>query len=354
MLTSVRKDIEEIESRLDLILNKQIELESAMGALRVHLTDVMQSETSNLGADIALKFQEQSKGLASTISNLRSDLLEQSALEKSEIIASIAAFETRQHQQTESLRAQMAEQFQAVQARHDELLQGVETSENAALQNAELEIDDASPQALGQWNELVGARLKQFGDAQGMPRSFAWQLLQELKELIELNRQITSEEDGWGDRLDELQRALFAPERSMPWTSLTPHNSTDAQRRELRVLETAVAQMRSYVQENLLRTTGVRPLEIVPRITPFDASVHESNEFLEVPTDEAKKHNLILSVEQAGFQQVSPWGDVRLLRPARVRRYVLQNESAPAAESESEEVEIAPVEDDAPRVSGQL
>lgn len=349
MLPSVRKDLEELEVRLESIHNKQGELEAALSALRAHLITVIQGEANNLDADIAQKFQEQSKWLASNLSNLRLEILEQSALDNSQNLAAVAAFETRQHRQTESLRAQVVEGFRAAQARHEELAQRLSEMENAGRERAELEIDDVSPQAFREWGKSVGARLKKFGEAQGMPRSFAWQLLQELKELTELSRQLTDDKNGWDDRLDELQRVLFAADQTMPWTCLTPHNSTSAQRRELRALETAVAQMRSCVQENLLRATGISPLEIVPRISPFDASVHESNEFLEVPTDDEKKHNLILSVEQGGFQKVSERGEAQLLRPARVRRYVLQDESAPEA-AEVDEV----VENDAPRVSGQL
>ncbi len=361
MLPSVRKDLEELEAHLDLIQSKQGELEAALSALRVHLTSVVQGTANNLDADIALKFQEQSKWLASTLSHFRSDLLEQSQLDKSESIAVLTAIESRGRQQADSLRSQFTEQIKAAQTRHEELLrdlsrefgQRLDELERAGRERAELEIDDVSPQSLQEWSELVGTRLKRFGESQGMARSFARQLLQELKELTDLNRQLADEQTEWSDRLDELQRVLWASDRVMPWTCLTPHNSTAMQRSELRALETAVAQMRSYVQENLLQKTGIRPLEIVPRSSPFDASVHESNEFLEVPTDDEKKHNLILSVEQAGFQKTSPWSETQLLRPARVRRFVLQNESAP------QEVEIAAGEEDAlvedaPRVLGQL
>ena len=349
MLPSVRKDLESLEARLDSMLEKQTELDAALGALRVHLATVMQSETNDLDAGIALKFQEQSRWLASKFSELRADILEQNALDKSENLAVVAALETRQTRQIESLRALLAQEARTAQTRHQEFWQQLGELKRAQDRDAELEIDDVSPQALKNWSELVGTRLKKFGETQGMPRSFAGQLLQELKELTELNRQFDDENIAWEERLDELQRVLFGCDRAMPWTSLTPHNATPTQRRELRALETAVAQLRSYVQENLLRTTGVRPLEIVPRISPFDASVHESNEFLEVPTTETNKHNLILSVEQMGFQKLSSLGEAQLLRPARVRRYVLQDGELPA-----DETEIASVENDAPRLSGQL
>ena len=355
MLPSVRKDLEELEARLDLMLNKQVELETALNSLRVHLTAVVQGETNNLGTDVAQNFDAQNRWIAAKFSESRVEIMEQGALDKTENIAAIVSHGTRQHQQIESLRAQFAEQLRMTQARQDEIageLAGrLDEFEAAWRERTQLEIDDVSPQSAKAWSESVGTRLKRFGEAQGMPRSFAWQLLQELKELTELNRQFDDENIAWADRLDELQHILFASDRAMPWTCLTPHNATPAQRRELRVLETAVAQMRAYVQENLLRATGIRPLEIVPRISPFDASVHESNEFLEVPTTEASKHNVILSVEGTGFQQISPWGDAQLLRPARVRRYVLQNESVAAEESSAGELLG---EEDVPSVSGQL
>ena len=354
MLTSVRKDLEELETRLDFILNKQAELEAALEAVRVHLTAVMQGEINNLDANIRLNFGEQSRWLTSKFSELRIEIMEQGALDKSENIAAIVAFESRQHRQSETLRAQFAEQFVTLQASQQacqqDLAERLQTIEDARRERDQLEIDETSPQAVKEWCEAVGTRLKKFGESQGMARSFAWQLLQELKELTELNRQFDDENIEWEARLDELQRVLFAADQSMPWTCLTPHNSTPTQRRELRALETSVAQMRSHVQENLLQKTGVRPLEIVPRISPFDASVHESNEFLEVPTDDAQKHNKILSVEQMGFQKVSPWGDARLLRPARVRRYVLGSENAP----QSAEPAANFAEADVPRVIGQL
>ena len=361
MLPSVRKDLEELEARLDSMLGKQVELETAIAALRVHLTSIVQGEINNLETGVAQNFDAQSKWLASTLSHLRGELFELSALNTSEVSASIAAFETRQHRQTESLRAQFAEQFKALQAGQEEVARRQQAFETAWRERTELEIDDTSEQSVKEWSESVGTKLKKFGESQGMPRSFAWQLLQELKELSELNQQLSDEEVNWDERLDELQRVLFASDRAMPWTCLTPHNSTANQQRELRALETAVAQMRAFVGEKLLQTCGIRPLEIVPRLTPFDASVHESNEFLEVPTTEAGKHNLILSVEQMGFQKVSPWGETQLLRPARVRRYVLQEESASmAVDVETVEVE-SPIEStessseaDVLRVSGQL
>ena len=359
MLPSVRKDLEELEMRLDSMLGKQAELESAVSALRVHLTSIVQGEINNLETGIAQNFEAQSQWLASRLSNLRGELGEQNALDKSEVIASIAAFETRQHRQIESLRAQFAEQFKTMQAGQEEHASRLELFENAWRERDDLSINDTSEQSVKEWSEAVGTRLKKFAESQGMPRFFAWQLLRELKELTELNQQFASKETGWDERLDELQRVLFSLDRAMPWTCLTPHNSTETQRRELRALETAVAQMRSYVQEKLLTTHGIRPLEIVPRMTPFDASVHESNEFLEVPTSEADKHNLILSVEQPGFQKVSPWGETQLLRPARVRRYVLQDETvSPTVDVENFEVESPPEsresQEDVLRVSGQL
>ena len=369
MLSSVRKDLEELEARLDSLGQQQAQLEAAIGAARVHLTNVVQGEINNLETGIARNFEMQSQWLAARGFEARAAILEQGTLDKSEVLAASAAFETRQHGQTESLRAQFAEQFEALHARQDETAWRLAEFESAWRAREELEIDDASESAVVAWSEAVGARLKKFGPAQGMPRSFAWQLLQELKELTELNRQFGDKTRVWDESLDELQRALFAPERALSWTSLTPHNATSAQRRELRVLETAVAQLRSHSQENLRRATGICPLEIVPRISPFDASLHESNEFLEVPTANANKHNVILSVEQMGFQKISTGGEVLLLRPARVRRYVLQNETAPAPDAATPPEtfapetfapetfapeESSPMEEDVPRVSGQL
>lgn len=360
MLPFARRDLEEIETRLEEMLSKQVELESAVESLRAHLFTAIQGEFNNLETSVTQHFETQSNWLDSKISNLRVQLSEQSTLDKSEILASVNSFETHQHWQTESLRAQFAEQFKTMQAVQKALLQRVEIFENAWRERAEMEIDNTSEQSVKRWIESVGTRLKKFGGAQGMPRSFAWQLLQDLKELTELNHQFADEEVQWDNRLDELQRVLFVPDRAMPWTCLTPHNSSEVQRRELRIMETAVAQMRSHIQENLLREVGIKPLEIVPRLTPFDASVHESNEFLEVPTTEANRHNLILSVEQIGFQKVSPWGNTQLLRPARVRRYVWQNENKPALVEVEVEVEIEAAEvesqkeEDVLRVSGQL
>ena len=346
MLPSVRKDLEELETRLDFLLNKQAEIEAALAALRANLTQAMQGETNHLVAEIAGKFEAQNKMLATTFSELHRDLLEQSALDKTETIAAINDARAHSDKQAETLEAKFAAQLQNV---GDEMKARVETLENAWRERVELGIDETSPQTVKDWCERVGTRLKKFGETQGMARAFAWQLLQELKELTELNRQFADDTLEWEKRLDELQRVLFASEPIMPWTSLTPHNSSATQRRELRILETSVAQMRAHVQENLLQTSGIRPLEIVPRVSPFDASVHESNEFLEVPTDDAQKHNRILSVEQMGFQKISPWGDVRLLRAARVRRYVLQENVAAAVEAEA-----SAGEEEVPSVSGQL
>ena len=340
MLPSVRRDIEELETQLAAVLRKQLELASSLENLRAQLTGAMQAETAHLVAEGAERFEARNQWLTAAISQLRGDLLEQGALDKAEIVAAIADSQTGQ-----------SEALQTLAARNDELARRMENFEASWREREELEIDDSSEAALRAWSEKVGARLKRFGDSQGMPRSFAWQLLQQWKELLDLDAQFADKEIDWEERLDELERALFWPERPLDWTHLTPHNSTDSQRRELRVLETAVAQLRSHCGETLLRATGIRPLEIVPRLTTFDAKIHESNEFLEVPTDQAQRHNLILSVEKFGFQKISPWGEPRLLRAARVRRYVFREIEPVVTGIENVE---APALSDVPRVSGQL
>ena len=356
MLPSVRKDLAELEARLDTVLNQQLELQALLSQLRGDLSAALQSETEAVIQNVAGSLEAHSQWLASALSELRGEIAQQCALDKTEIIAAIA-----------TLGARNQEHFEQLQTRNDELAQQLESFEAAWRERAELEIDDVSPSALRAWMEKVGERLKRFAQAQGMARAFAWQLLQELKELGQLNAEFDDDKIEWENRLDDLARALFGAQRALPWTCLTPHNSTPEQRRELQLLETAIAQLRAHCQQQLRRATGIAPLEIVPRVTPFDASQHESNEFLEVPTTEPNQHNLILSVEKMGWWKTSDWGETQLLRPARVRRYVTQHapvkttptEAPPSAATPSDTSAIeAPisevVEEEMPRVSGQL
>ena len=359
MLPSVRKDLEELEARLDTVLNKQLELEELLAKLRADLSGALQNASDDIVHNVAASLEAQSQWLASALSELRGEIAHQCTLDKTEILAAIAASGARNQ-----------EHFGQLQTRNDELAGQLAQFEAAWRERVELEIDDVSPPALRAWSEKIGERLKRFAQSQGMARAFAWQLLQELKELRQLYDEFDDAQVVWENRLDDLARALFSSERALPWTCLTPHNSTPAQRRELRALETAIAQLRSHCQEQLRRATGIAPLEIVPRVTPFDAGQHESNEFLEVPTTQANQHNLILSVEKMGFSQTSDFGAPQLLRPARVRRYVLQHspasiapietstEAPPTAATASDDrVEAPPVEtteSEMPRVSGQL
>ncbi len=351
MLPSTRKDLEE---RIESVQSGQFQLEEKLDALPAQLSGPMQAETDHIVKRIGAAFEAQQKGAVQQLSEVKSGILQANQLNKTEILQSLADMALLQQKQIADLQTEFARQLEDLNAR-------VESFETQWRQNVSAPIDDISDEAVRVWSELIGARLKAFGAATGMPRAFALQLFQELKELKTLDAQLSEEKPNFADKLDDLQRVLFVAERALPWTCLTPHNSTDSQRRELRILETAVAQLRSYEQERLLQIAGIRPLEVVPNGTQFDASVHESNEFLEVPTPDESKHNLILSVEKPGFQQISDFGAPQLLRPVRVRRYVFHrsdNEAPVAAEVEAnaaEEVAIDEVVDDAmPRVSGQL
>lgn len=336
MLPSTRKDLEE---RIESVQNGQAQLEAKLDALPAQLMAAMQTETAQIGE----LFESQQKIAAQQILNVKAEILETNQLDKTEILQALADVALLQQQQIADLQSEFARQLENVNSR-------IESFENEWRQSLGAPIDDTSNETVRAWIEQIGVRLKAFGAATGMARAFALQLFQEWKELKTLDAQL-SEEPNFADELDDLQRVLFVVERALPWTCLTPHNSTESQRRELRILETAIAQLRSYEQERLLQIAGIRPLEIVPGGTPFDASVHESNEFLEVPTPDESKHNLILSVEKPGFQQVSEGSAPQLLRPARVRRYVFHrsDNTAPVV------AEIDETMDEAmPRVSGQL
>ncbi len=336
MLPSTRKDLEE---RIESVQSGQTQLEAKLDALPARLTAAMQNETAHIGQLL----EAQQKGVTQQLSETKGELLQANQSDKTEILQALADVALLQQKQFAALQAEFAQQLDNVNSR-------IENFEIAWRQNISAPIDDTSEEAVRAWSEQIGARLKAFGAATGMARAFALQLFQELKELKTLDAQLSENQLDFADNLDDLQRVLFV-ERALPWTCLTPHNSTDVQRRELRILETAIAQLRSYEQERLLQIAGIRPLEIVPGGTPFDASVHESNEFLEVPTPDESKHNLILSVEKPGFQQVSDASAPQLLRPARVRRYVFHrsDNTAPVV------AEIDETMDEAmPRVSGQL
>lgn len=340
MLPSTRKDLEE---RIESVQNGQAQIEAKISDLPAHLLTAMQAETRQIGDS----FEAHQQNVTQQLSEVKAEILGANQGNKTEILQALADVAALWQKQVSDLQTEFARQLETLNSR-------LESFESEYRQNLSAPIDDKSGETVRAWSEQIGARLKAFGAATGMARAFALQLFQELKELKTLAAQL-SEQTNFADKMDDLQRVLFGTERALLWTCLTPHNSTDSQRGELRILETAVAQLRLYEQERLLQIAGIRPLEVVPGATQFDASVHESNEFLEVPTPDENKHNLILSVEKPGFQQVSDSAAPQLLRPARVRRYVFHPSSGEAPIEMAAEVAVDELADDAmPRVSGQL
>ncbi|HEY0074073.1 MAG TPA: hypothetical protein VGB77_08235 [Abditibacteriaceae bacterium] len=192
-----------------------------------------------------------------------------------------------------------------------------------------------------EWSGQVKTALREFHEKGGPVGLFAHRLAAHLNDLTHLADEIATQDRAFwsgGNALDDLERRLFLPELGLRWDEVAA-NVDSAARSRLRSLETAVLQWRLAVREEVARRHGIAPLEVVPRETRFDATLHESNDFFTRSTDDKAKHDLIVAVEKPGYLQKQIGGFApRILRRALVTRFVWQ----PGAESPREQSETIP------------
>ena len=368
-MLSSRKDFEELDGTLSFLVEKQGDLERLLGALQGEIRREFSEELALAKNEIqghsGAQIERLLKGLSKTFQQIVDKLEGQHA----EIERELEILKAQNFEQA-AAQNKMVAALNELRATAGQLGEQIEAHHGEWREATDYALRDETPSALREWCDHIADELRGFGDCQGIVRQFAGRLLKTLTVLRALLERTGASAQGFDGQLEELQRALFAPDLGMDWADLTPANSTSVQRRQLLVLENAVREFRAFVREELRRETGIAALEIVPGETRFDARFHESSEFLEVPTSDPARHNLIVSIERAGYIQTAPDGALKLLQSARVRRWVL---SAPAvtphnapqldANADNANANVAPVETEAAvaasdentaRVRGQL
>lgn len=322
MMFPSRKD-SETENKIDILINGQHELREVIEPLQANIERHLDEQLHLVQSTFQQELKTQVDWLSNALKGIYAETINELHQQKTELLHAQEQERGEQQAQIVALRSELTVQIATLHGQNVELqAQLAEWREASAF-----EMQPETPEALAGWRDLIHEELRTFGACNGMVRLLAARLWGHFNALCALETQIEGGASDFGTRLEELELTLFAPDIGVSWNSLTPLNSNTEQRRVLRQLESALGEFRSYLKERLRQRTGIAPLEIVPQETRFDARVHESSEFLEVPTPEPARHNLILAIERPGYERVLPDGRRELLQSARVRRSVLSNKT---------------------------
>ena len=355
-----RKEPDEEENALSELLVVQAEMQRILTPLPTNVRQFAEDlELTRTG--LAQDLEAQKEWLKKAFSKTFQDLEDRLQQRHEEVTGSLQNLLRQQDEQQDAVTDQlkvllnqqgaMAGRLKALEAHNQALSAQLEEHRDDWQSAQDYELRDENAAALGEWCDHVRAELAEFDSCKGMAGLFAQRLHKHMNSLRGLLGKLGNAPDGLEAQLEDLQRVVFAPDLGVFWNDLTPANSTAAQRRQLHLLENATAELRAHVREELRRATGIAMTEIVPGETRFDARLHESSEFLEVPTSDEARHNLIVAVERPGYQKFAPDGSFVLLQTARVRRAVLSQPAHNAPEVAAETVAHSAPEADADAAS---
>ncbi len=331
-MLNFRKNLEEMEDKLNAVSESQRQLQGQFKSLEANTERLLPEHLARVQATLAEHKRADNDRLNAQLLDFLARLTDEFKTQSAQVTEELKRQEQRASEGLAQMRREVGAQFDAVRAENAGLQAQLEAFRAQWGQRVAFEIRTESPALLATWCEEMTKRLRAFEVESGMVHLFAAQLFQHFGALRALQNELESGGGaGFEGRMEEFERTLWMPDARISWGDLTPQNSTPEQRQTLRCLETATAELRAHVKETLRRRTGIAALEIVPGETRFDARFHTSSEFLQTPTSDVARHNVIVAVERGGFELISPDGQKKLLQPARVRRAVFQSAAPPPA-----------------------